>query len=101
MYSLASHSACVDYAELHCLSNFSFQRGASHPEEFVVRAVELGYSALAITDECSFAGLELAANAEKRLHQRTTLAQRYPPTLLAATLEVAALCTFNLDELRY
>jgi error-prone DNA polymerase len=46
----------VDYAELHCLSNFSFLRGASHPEELVERATALGYSALAITDECSVAG---------------------------------------------
>jgi error-prone DNA polymerase len=46
----------VSYAELHCLSNFSFLRGASHPEELVARAIALGYSALAITDECSFAG---------------------------------------------
>nr|WP_315233086.1 error-prone DNA polymerase [uncultured Albidiferax sp.] len=45
------------YAELHCLSNFSFQRGASHPEELVERALELGYTALAITDECSVAGV--------------------------------------------
>jgi error-prone DNA polymerase len=45
------------YAELHCLSNFSFLRGASHPEELVERASELGYSALAITDECSVAGV--------------------------------------------
>jgi DNA-directed DNA polymerase III PolC len=45
------------YAELHCLSNFTFLRGASHPEELVVRAQELGYAALAITDECSFAGV--------------------------------------------
>ncbi|MGE0311255.1 MAG: error-prone DNA polymerase [Lautropia sp.] len=45
------------YAELHCLSNFSFLRGASHPEELVDRALELGYSALAITDECSLAGV--------------------------------------------
>ncbi len=45
------------YAELHCLSNFSFQRGASHPQELVRRAYELGYSALAITDECSVAGV--------------------------------------------
>ena len=45
------------YAELHCLSNFSFQRGASHPQELVRRAHELGYSALAITDECSLAGV--------------------------------------------
>ena len=44
------------YAELHCLSNFSFLRGASHAEELVARAVRLGYTALAITDECSFAG---------------------------------------------
>ncbi|VWX62829.1 Error-prone DNA polymerase [Burkholderiales bacterium 8X] len=46
-----------DYAELHCLSNFSFQRGASSPEELVVLAYELGYSALALTDECSVAGV--------------------------------------------
>jgi error-prone DNA polymerase len=45
-----------DYAELHCLSNFSFLRGASHPEEFVSRAQALGYRALALTDECSLAG---------------------------------------------
>ena len=46
-----------DYAELHCLTNFSFQRGASHPEELVARAYQLGYRALAITDECSVAGV--------------------------------------------
>ncbi len=45
------------YAELHCLSNFSFLRGASHPEELVERAAALGYAALAITDECSVAGV--------------------------------------------
>ncbi len=46
----------TSYAELHCLSNFSFLRGASHPEELVERALTLGYSGLALTDECSFAG---------------------------------------------
>ncbi len=45
------------YAELHCVSNFSFLRGASRPEELVETAVERGYSALAITDECSLAGV--------------------------------------------
>ena len=45
------------YAELHCLSNFSFLRGASRPEELVERAARLGYAALAITDECSVAGI--------------------------------------------
>ncbi len=45
------------YAELHCLSNFSFLRGASHPGELVLQAHHLGYSALALTDECSMAGI--------------------------------------------
>jgi error-prone DNA polymerase len=44
------------YIELHCISNFTFLRGASHPEELVERALVLGYTGLAITDECSFAG---------------------------------------------
>jgi len=52
-----------DYAELHCLSNFSFLRGASHPEELIERAVALGYRALALTDECSFAGVVRAYEA--------------------------------------
>lgn len=53
------------YAELHCLSNFSFLRGASHASELVDRAVELGYSALALTDECSLAGVVRAHVAAK------------------------------------
>jgi len=51
------------YAELHTLSNFSFRRGASHPGELVVRAAGLGYRALAITDECSLAGVVRAHEA--------------------------------------
>ena len=47
----------MSYAELHCLSNFSFLRGASHPEELVGRAADSDYVALAITDECSVAGV--------------------------------------------
>src|SRR5207237_9197412 len=54
-----------DYAELHALSNFSFLRGASHPEELVARAQALGYSALALTDECSLAGAVRAHFAAK------------------------------------
>ncbi|MEE4236824.1 MAG: PHP domain-containing protein, partial [Anderseniella sp.] len=53
------------YAELHCLSNFTFLRGASHPEELVARAHELGYAALALTDECSLAGIVRAHTAAK------------------------------------
>ena len=54
------------YAELHCRSNFSFLSGASHPEELVARAAQLGYSALAITDECSLAGVVRAHGEAKR-----------------------------------
>jgi error-prone DNA polymerase len=54
-----------NYAELHCLSCYSFLRSASHPHELVVRAAALGYTALAITDECSFAGIVKAHVAAK------------------------------------
>ena len=53
------------YAELHALSNFSFLRGASHPEELVIQAAALGYEALALTDECSLAGV-VRAHQEAR-----------------------------------
>jgi error-prone DNA polymerase len=55
------------YAELHCLSNFSFLRGASHPQELVTTAAELGYAGLALTDECSVAGVVRAHTAAKDL----------------------------------
>jgi len=55
------------YAELHCLTNFSFQRGASHPRELVEQARLLGYRALAVTDECSLAGVVRAWEAAKTL----------------------------------
>src|SRR5258706_9540269 len=57
----------MSYAELHCVSNFSFLRGASHPEELVARAQELGYAAVGITDECSLAGVVRARVEAKTL----------------------------------
>ena len=57
----------IEYAELHCLSNFSFLRGASHAEELVTQAKALGYAALALTDECSLAGVVRAHTAAKKL----------------------------------
>ncbi|MCO5786675.1 error-prone DNA polymerase [Pseudomonas sp. G11-1] len=56
------------YAELHCLSNFSFQRGASSADELFARARQHGYQALAITDECTLAGIVRAWQAAKE-HQ--------------------------------
>ena len=56
-----------DYAELHCVSNFSFLRGASQPGELVRQAARLGYRALALTDECSMAGAVRAWEAWREL----------------------------------
>lgn len=53
------------FAELHALSNFTFLRGASHPEELVRTATTLGYEALAITDECTVSGVVRAHVAAK------------------------------------
>ncbi|MBH3338358.1 error-prone DNA polymerase [Pseudomonas mendocina] len=55
-----------DYAELHCLSNFTFQRGASSAQELFERAARLGYRALAITDECTLAGIVRAWEAAEK-----------------------------------
>lgn len=66
-----------DYAELHCLSNFSFQRGASHPQELVQRAHALGYTALAITDECSVAGVVRAHGEAKKLGLKLLLGAEF------------------------
>lgn len=62
-----------EYAELHCLSNFSFLRGASHPQELILRAAALGYAALALTDECSLAGVVRAHVAAKSLKLKLIL----------------------------
>ena len=55
------------YAELFCQSHFSFLQGASSPQELVQQAAELGYSALALTDECSVAGVVRAYRAINEL----------------------------------
>ncbi|MBL8842566.1 MAG: error-prone DNA polymerase [Planctomycetes bacterium] len=73
------------YAELQCASNFTFERGASHPDELVERAAALGYHALALTDRCSLAGLVRAHVAARA----TAPAAGAPPRLkLLAGCEV-------------
>ncbi|MDO5102352.1 MAG: error-prone DNA polymerase [Lautropia sp.] len=57
--------ALPDYAELHCVSDFSFLRGASSAAQLFQRAAACGYWALAITDECSLAGIVRAHEASK------------------------------------
>jgi len=56
----------MPYVELHCHSGFSFLDGASHPQELVMRAVELGYPALALTDHNGLYGSMEFAHAAKR-----------------------------------
>ena len=63
-------SSLPDYAELHCLSSFSFQRGASSAGELFERAQKLGYRALAITDECSVAGIVRGLEIKEALAKR-------------------------------
>src|ERR1700685_3199244 len=56
-------ASTLEYAELDVTSNFSFLRGASHPDELVYRAAELGHAAIAITDLNSVAGVVRAHQA--------------------------------------
>lgn len=54
------------YSELHTTTNFSFLRGASHPEEFIEEAARLGYPSIGITDRNTFAGVVRAHAAAKK-----------------------------------
>ena len=71
-------SSLPHYAELACTSNFTFLQGASHPQELVARAAELGYSAIAITDECSLAGVVRALEEARRCAQNGRPIQLIP-----------------------
>jgi len=66
------------YAELAATSNFTFLTGASHPQELVARAAELGYGAIAITDECSLAGVVRALEESQRCAERGMPIQLIP-----------------------
>ena len=68
---LETHAQAQEYAELCVATNFTFLTGASHPEELVVRAAELGLSAIAITDRNSLAGVVRAWTALKGLKRET------------------------------
>src|SRR3546814_19372935 len=70
-------AALPAYAELDCLSNFSFLQGASHPEELVERAAELGYEALALCDECSLAGVVRAWIEAKKQSLKLIIGSRF------------------------
>ena len=66
----------IEYAELQVTSNFSFLRGASHPEEMVGQAAALGYRALALTDHNTLAGIVRAHIAARDQHLRFLVGAR-------------------------
>ncbi|WP_293619702.1 error-prone DNA polymerase [Salinisphaera sp.] len=70
-------TALPAYAELCCVSAFSFQRGASTPEELVTRAAQLEYDAIALTDECSLAGAVRALQAAEACGMKLILGSRF------------------------
>ncbi len=92
----------VGFAELHCLSNYSFLSGASHPEELVEAAAQKGYRAIALTDECTYSGLVKAHMAAKRTNfslmgvPKDTLNSEPTMNLMACFL--AAMCAFTKPE---
>jgi error-prone DNA polymerase len=86
----AAEEPLQHYAELHCLSNFSFLRGASHPVELIGRASALGYRALAITDECSMAGTVRAHVRAKELGLPLIIGAEFTLTCGLAFVALAA-----------
>jgi error-prone DNA polymerase len=66
-----------DYAELRCVSTFSFLVGASQPEELVQRAAQMGYRALALTDECSVAGIVRAHVEAKKADLKLLIGSQF------------------------
>src|SRR5687768_16345161 len=61
--------AATPYAELDVVTNFSFLRGASHADELMLRATELGYRAIAVTDVNSLAGVVRMHDAARQLRK--------------------------------
>lgn len=106
MTSIEQANGEVSYAELRCLSNFTFLTGASHPSELATRAKELGYSALAISDECSLAGVVRAHVAAKEVGLKLIIGSQFrvqsdtPFTLVVLAtnrLGYGNLCQFITD----
>jgi error-prone DNA polymerase len=88
----------TSYAALHCLTNFSFLRAASHPEELVQRAAQLGYSAIAIVDECSVAGVVRAHTAAKEAGTHLLIGAEF---VLADTPSLERIVLYATDRESY
>ena len=84
-----------DYAELRCISNFTFLRGASHAEELVERAKALGYQALALVDECSLAGAVRAHVAAKKHQLKLLVGSQFQVQCSAPFTLIVLACNLN------
>ncbi len=82
-------SSLPGYAELQCFSNFTFLRGASHAEDLIERAEQLGYIAIAITDECSLAGIVRAHVAAKEANVRLIVGAHFQLTNADGSIALA------------
>jgi error-prone DNA polymerase len=94
--AISTDSGLPAYAELHCISNYSFLRGASHPEELVAQAWQLGYTGLAITDECSLAGAVRAHEGLKDVLNHFNLTIEQTDFKLIYGSEFTLKCGFKL-----
>jgi len=93
--AVANTISIPDYAELRCVSNFSFLKGASQPEELVERAEQLGYRALAITDECSMAGMVRAHVAATKHKVKLLVGSQFLVQHAAPFFLVVLACNLN------
>src|SRR5690606_40591225 len=92
------HCRAAMFAELHCTSAFTFLTGASQPAELVLQAQALGYQALAMTDECSFAGIVRAHQAARECGLPLIIGSRFlldcvdllPPNLVVLPPDTTA-----------
>ncbi len=94
------------FAELHALSHYSFLRSAAAPEELVCRAEQLGYSAIAITDECSVGGVVKAYEEAKQRDIKLIIGSEFHITdygifvVLAPTRDAYAELSQKITEFR-
>ena len=100
---LSPKIATQTYAELHCISNFTFLRGASYPEELVAQAKTQGYYAIAITDECSLSGAVRAHVEAKRQEVKLIIGSEFHlttnPSTRAPNLNANAESKNNINEI--
>ena len=92
------HDAAMPFAELSVTSNFTFLTGASHPEEMMRRAADLGLPALAIADENSVAGIVRAHVEAREIARRGGSAPRLIPAARIVTRDGLAVTLLPRDR---